>query len=388
MRTRRAFYRRWDLHVGRRCRRLAVWLRARVLPSERCALTIRSPLPAPVDVAAPDPMDLDAALDRFWAAADLARGLAIDTVQVVTDEGPHGERRRIADIRRDVYSVSKTVTSLAIGQLESDGALTLDDPVLMHLPDPARHRRRRQRKDHHRPPAPHLTASSACRWCRRRRRSPRRPGRDFLAAPTRGRARLDLPLTSRRQHLCPRPSRPRDLGKGPARLPGPPPLRPPRHPKSPVEPVPPRLPARSDRPPASDVGNHPHRPVAPARRHPQRLTGAWIPAAYIARMTADTTDTGRAELGQPGPTACTRGDPAPADSAWRMDGIYGQFRIHRSPPTARPSASPRTTSWTNTPDPRLRVGAHRARLGTKDQIQSREGIGGRSPRPHGALINP
>jgi hypothetical protein len=27
------------------------------------------------------------------------------------------------------------VTSLAIGMLESDGALTLDDLVLMHLPD-------------------------------------------------------------------------------------------------------------------------------------------------------------------------------------------------------------------------------------------------------------
>jgi CubicO group peptidase (beta-lactamase class C family) len=78
-------------------------------------------------------MELDAALDRFWAAA-VARGLAIDAIQVVADDGRRGERRRIADIRRDVFSVSKTVTSLAVGMLEGDGALSLDDPVLMHLP--------------------------------------------------------------------------------------------------------------------------------------------------------------------------------------------------------------------------------------------------------------
>jgi len=79
-------------------------------------------------------MQLDAALDRFWAAAT-ASGLGIDSIQVVTDDGPNGERRRIADIRRDVFSVSKTVTSLAIGLLETDGALTLNDPALEHLPE-------------------------------------------------------------------------------------------------------------------------------------------------------------------------------------------------------------------------------------------------------------
>jgi CubicO group peptidase (beta-lactamase class C family) len=78
-------------------------------------------------------MGLDAALDRFWEVAD-ARRLGIDAIQVA-DDAPHGERRRIDDIRRDVYSVSKTVTPLAIGMLETDGALNLDDPVLTHLPE-------------------------------------------------------------------------------------------------------------------------------------------------------------------------------------------------------------------------------------------------------------
>jgi CubicO group peptidase (beta-lactamase class C family) len=72
-------------------------------------------------------------MDRFWEVAE-ARLLGIDAVHVVVDDGPQGERRRIADIRRDVFSVSKTVTSLAIGMLEGDGALRLDDPVLVHLP--------------------------------------------------------------------------------------------------------------------------------------------------------------------------------------------------------------------------------------------------------------
>ncbi len=78
-------------------------------------------------------MGLDAALDRFWEAAD-ARRLGIDAVQVVAGNGPGGERRRIDDIRRDVFSVSKTVTSLAVGMLEGDGALSLDDPVLARSP--------------------------------------------------------------------------------------------------------------------------------------------------------------------------------------------------------------------------------------------------------------
>jgi CubicO group peptidase (beta-lactamase class C family) len=78
-------------------------------------------------------MGLDAALDRFWEDADVRR-LGIDAIQVVADNGPQGERRRIDDIRRDVFSVSKTVTSLAIGLLEADGALSLDDSVLAHLP--------------------------------------------------------------------------------------------------------------------------------------------------------------------------------------------------------------------------------------------------------------
>jgi CubicO group peptidase (beta-lactamase class C family) len=58
--------------------------------------------------------------------------------------------------------------------------------------------------------------------------------------------------------------------------------------------------------------------------------GTWgrhrlVPGDYIARMTSDTTDTGRAE-----PDNRTYGLHVwlcARDRAWRMDGIYGQFGI-------------------------------------------------------------
>jgi CubicO group peptidase (beta-lactamase class C family) len=126
-------------------------------------------------------MGLDAALDRFWAGAE-ARRLGIDSIQVVADDGQHGERRRIADIRRDVFSVSKTVTSLAIGMLESDGALNLDDPVLTHLPELADTAAAGSEKM----TVAHLlrmTAGNAYRWADDDADHPGDPARDFLATP-------------------------------------------------------------------------------------------------------------------------------------------------------------------------------------------------------------
>ena len=126
-------------------------------------------------------MGLDAALDRFWAAAD-ARGLGIDAIQVAADDGPHGERRRIDDIRRDVFSVSKTVTSLAVGMLEGDGALSLDDPVLAHLPelaDTAAAGSAAITVGH----LLRMTAGNGYRWPADDGDHPGDPARDFLAAP-------------------------------------------------------------------------------------------------------------------------------------------------------------------------------------------------------------
>ena len=98
------------------------------------------------------------------------------------DDGRWAERRWIDDIRRDVFSVSKTLTSLAIGMVEDDGLLTLDDPVLMHLPDLA---------DTAAPGSELMTirhllrmiAGNEYRWLDPDADHPGDPARDFLATP-------------------------------------------------------------------------------------------------------------------------------------------------------------------------------------------------------------
>lgn len=48
----------------------------------------------------------------------------------------HGEvaHRWVADDRRDIFSISKTFTAVAVGIAQAEGLLDLDDPVLSHLP--------------------------------------------------------------------------------------------------------------------------------------------------------------------------------------------------------------------------------------------------------------
>lgn len=150
-------------------------------------------------------MGLDAALDRFWEAADACR-LGIDAIQVVADNGPHGERRRIDDIRRDVFSVSKTVTSLAVGMLAGEGALSLDDPVLAHLPelaDTAAAGSEAITVGH----LLRMTAGNGYRWADDDADHPGDPARDFLATRERQASDAD-PLVcqdntlARVQNLC------------------------------------------------------------------------------------------------------------------------------------------------------------------------------------------
>jgi CubicO group peptidase (beta-lactamase class C family) len=133
------------------------------------------------DVSSVDRVELDAALDRFWAAAE-AGGLGIDAVHVVAGDGRPSERRRIDDIRRDVFSVSKTVTSLAVGMLAGEGALSLDDPVLVHLPELAGTAAAGSEAI----TVGHLlrmTAGNGYRWPDDDADHPGDPARDFLATP-------------------------------------------------------------------------------------------------------------------------------------------------------------------------------------------------------------
>jgi CubicO group peptidase (beta-lactamase class C family) len=265
-------------------------------------------------------MDLDAALDRFWEDAE-ARRLGIDAVQVVADDGPHGERRRIDDIRRDVFSVSKTVTSLAVGMLEGDGALSLDDPVLAHLPELADTAAAGSEKI----TVGHLlrmTAGNGYRWADDDADHPGDPARDFLATPlvaepsstyhyaggnayVLGRVVHSISGLDLRDFLVPRLFDP--LG-----------IRNPQWLRCPLG-FP--LGAIGLQLRTSEITRITQLLLHDGTYDHRRL----VPADYIARMTTDTTATGRAE-----PDNRTYGLHVwlcARDGAWRMDGIYGQFGI-------------------------------------------------------------
>jgi CubicO group peptidase (beta-lactamase class C family) len=263
---------------------------------------------------------LDAALDRFCMVAD-ARRLGIESVQVVVDDGPRGERRRIADIRRDVFSISKTVTSLAVGMLEADDELDLDDAVLAHLPELADTAAAGSEKI----TVGHLlrmTAGNGYRWLDEDGDHPGDAARDFLATPlvaepgsayhyrgantyVLGRIVHAITGLDLRDFLVPRLFDPLGI-RNPQWL---------------------RCPLGF---PLGAIGLHLR--TSEITRIAQLLLhgGTYdrrplVPADYIARMTADTTQTERAE-----PDNRTYGLHVwlcARDDAWRMDGIYGQFGI-------------------------------------------------------------
>jgi CubicO group peptidase (beta-lactamase class C family) len=263
---------------------------------------------------------LDAALDGFWEAAD-ARRLGIDTIQVVPGNGADGERRRIDDIRRDVFSVSKTVTSLAVGMLEGDGALRLDDPVLAHLPelaDTAAAGSEAITVGH----LLRMTAGNGYRWLDDDADHPGDPARDFFATPlvaepgstyhyaggnTYVLSRLVHAITGvdLRDFLVPR-------------LFGPLGIRNPQWLRCPLG-FP--LGAVGLQLRTSEITR-----ITQLLLHEGTYGGdRLVPGDYIARMTSDTTHTGRAEPDNRmyglHVWLCAR------DGAWRMDGIYGQFGI-------------------------------------------------------------
>ena len=265
-------------------------------------------------------MGLDAALDGFWEAAD-ARQLGIDAIQVVTDNGRHGERRRIDDIRRDVFSVSKTVTSLAVGMLEADGALGLDDPVLAHLPglaDTAAAGSAAITIGH----LLRMTAGNGYRWPDDDADHPGDAARDFLATPlvaepgsayhysggntyVLGRVVHAITGADLRDFLVPRLFAPLGI----------------RNPQWLRCPLGFSLGAIGLQLRTSEITR-----IAQLLLHEGTYGGhRLVSGDYITRMTTDTTNTGCAE-----PDNRTYGLHVwlcARDGAWRMDGIYGQFGI-------------------------------------------------------------
>jgi CubicO group peptidase (beta-lactamase class C family) len=63
------------------------------------------------------------------------RGLGLEGIHITRAGEEPVAFRWVSDDRRDIYSVSKTFTSVAVGIARADGLLDLDDPVLTHLPE-------------------------------------------------------------------------------------------------------------------------------------------------------------------------------------------------------------------------------------------------------------
>jgi CubicO group peptidase (beta-lactamase class C family) len=263
---------------------------------------------------------LEAALDRFCEVAD-GRRFGIEGVHVVGEGGRCAERRWIGDIRRDVFSVSKTVTSLAVGMLAHDGLLTLDDPVLMHLPelaDTAAPGTEAMTVGH----LLSMTAGNGYRWLDPDGDHPGDPARDFLATPllaepgtvyhyrggnsyVLGRIVHSVSGLDLRDFLLPRLFGPLDI----------------RNPQWLRCPLGFPLGAIGLHLRTSEIARIAQLLLQEGVHNDQHL----VPVEYLARMTAETTETGRAE-----PDNRTYGLHVwlcSRDRAWRMDGLYGQFGI-------------------------------------------------------------
>jgi CubicO group peptidase (beta-lactamase class C family) len=110
------------------------------------------------------------------------RGLGLEGIHITRDGEAPVSFRWVSDDRRDVYSVSKTFTSVAVGIARADGLLDLDDLVLTHLPEfkstaaegveelTIRH-------------LLSMTAGNGYRWDDQDLDHPGDPAQDFLATP-------------------------------------------------------------------------------------------------------------------------------------------------------------------------------------------------------------
>lgn len=67
--------------------------------------------------------------------AVIERHLGVEGVHVYVRGQQPLEHHTTIDIRRDVHSIAKTVTGLAVGIARDEGKLDLDDSVVAHLPE-------------------------------------------------------------------------------------------------------------------------------------------------------------------------------------------------------------------------------------------------------------
>lgn len=76
----------------------------------------------------------DDLLDDFLHANDEG-ALGVYGIHVYRQGSAPIERRLRSDDRVNLYSVSKTFTSVALGLAEAEGRLTVDDRLLDHFPE-------------------------------------------------------------------------------------------------------------------------------------------------------------------------------------------------------------------------------------------------------------
>lgn len=81
-----------------------------------------------------DGVDAQSQVEAGVEALGSDRRMGVDGVHVYARGEVVAERHWLADIRRDIFSVSKTFTAVAVGIAEAEGLLALDDPVVRHLP--------------------------------------------------------------------------------------------------------------------------------------------------------------------------------------------------------------------------------------------------------------
>jgi CubicO group peptidase (beta-lactamase class C family) len=192
-------------------------------------------------------MDRGAASVRGLEAAVRAvgeRALGVEGLHVAVDGQPPVEQHWVADVRRDVFSASKTVTSMAVGIARAEGLLDLGDSVLTHLD----HLASASSAGVEQITIQHLLTMSSgviYRWEDPDSDHPDDAARDILSAPL---------------GAAPGSCHPRLLRPRPARLPGPAAVHAAGHKQPPVVAVPARLLPRCGRAPPPYRGTRPTHP--------------------------------------------------------------------------------------------------------------------------------
>lgn len=187
---------------------------------------------------------MDSSILDDFVRADTERGLGSYGICVERAGEPLVEHRFRSDDRVNLYSASKTFTSLALGLAEAEGRLSLDDRLLDHFPE----LRTRAGEGVEETTLRHwltMTSGSGHSWFAHQRITAADLLHEIVATPLQAPPAPDSATPLR--PLRPRPGDRPSHRRRPARLPETPALRPPRPAQPGLAHLPPRYPfAESD----------------------------------------------------------------------------------------------------------------------------------------------